>query len=251
MEQLVCLKDVFVGYSANKAVLRNINFEVHSNDFIGIIGPNGGGKSTLLKVILGQLQPQKGSISYKWGDNSLQHMGYLPQFSSIDKVFPIRVLDVVLSGLMGKKRIFSRYTHNDKNSALELLEFVNLAKFAYRPIGQLSGGQIQRVFLCRAIINQPAILILDEPNTYVDKHFEGELYELLKKLNKKMAILLVSHDIGIISTIVKTIACVNEELHYHQTNKISPEILETYNCPIELITHGHVPHRVLYNHKHI
>ncbi|TLX77809.1 metal ABC transporter ATP-binding protein [Labilibacter sediminis] len=248
MESLVSLKGVFAGYSPQKSVLRNIDFEVVPNDFIGIIGPNGGGKSTLLKVILGLLQPQKGSLHYKWGDNNLHHIGYLPQVNTIDKVFPIKVLDVVLSGLMGKKQFLSRYTHKDKNRAIELLDFVGLQNFATKPIGQLSGGQMQRVFLCRAIINNPALLILDEPNTYVDKHFEAELYELLNKLNEEMAILLVSHDIGTISSIVKTIACVNENLHYHKTNKISPELLKTYNCPIELITHGHVPHRVLHNH---
>ena len=107
---------------------------------------------------------------------------------------------------------------------------------------------MQRVYLCRAIINNPEVLILDEPNNFVDKHFEAELYDLLQELNKKMALLLVSHDIGTISSFIKTIACVNEELHYHNTNKISEEILQTYHCPLELITHGHVPHRVLHNH---
>ncbi len=245
MEPIIKLSDVYAGYIPNKPVLRNIDFAVYANDFIGIIGPNGGGKSTLLKVILGLIQPFSGSISHK---NATSRLGYLPQINSIDKSFPINVIDVVLSGLIGTKGFFKRYSQDDKNKAMALLRFVNLEQHAQNAIGNLSGGQMQRIYLCRAIINDPEVLILDEPNNFVDKHFEAELYELLQELNKKMAILLVSHDIGTISSIIKTIACVNEELHYHKTNKISPEILQTYHCPIELITHGNVPHRVLHNH---
>jgi len=249
MEPIIKLSDVYSGYVANKPVLKRVNLEVYPNDFIGIIGPNGGGKSTLLKVILGLLSPFSGTITYHSQQNYTQaNLGYLPQITTIDKTFPIKVMDVVLSGLMGKKGLYKRYTHAEKERALELLSFVNLEHQAQNAIGKLSGGQMQRIYLCRAIINDPEVLILDEPNNFVDKHFEGELYDLLQELNKKMAIMLVSHDIGTISSIVKTIACVNEELHYHKTNKISPEILKTYHCPIELITHGQVPHRVLHNH---
>ncbi|MGQ1787370.1 MULTISPECIES: metal ABC transporter ATP-binding protein [unclassified Saccharicrinis] len=246
MEPLISLRDIYAGYAPNKPVLKKVNFEVKPHDFIGIIGPNGGGKSTLLKVILGILEPFSGKLTYHL--KSTADIGYLPQINSIDKFFPIKVVDVVLSGLMGKKGLFKRYTKNEKNKALDLLRFVNLQDHAHNAIGKLSGGQMQRIYLCRAIINNPQVLILDEPNNFVDKHFEGELYELLQELNKKMAILLVSHDIGTISSFIKTIACVNEELHYHNSNKISDQVLQTYNCPIELITHGKVPHRVLHNH---
>ncbi|WP_027472753.1 metal ABC transporter ATP-binding protein [Saccharicrinis fermentans] len=246
MAPLISLKDIYAGYEPNKPVLREVNLEVNHLDFIGIIGPNGGGKSTLLKVILGLLKPLSGQLTYHL--ETPASIGYLPQINLADKSFPIRVIDVVLSGLMGKKGLLKRYTKEEKNKALELLHFVNLQKHAQSAIGELSGGQMQRVYLCRAIINDPQVLILDEPNNFVDKHFEGELYDLLQDLNKKMSILLVSHDIGTISSFIKTIACVNEELHYHLSNKINDQVLQTYNCPIELITHGKVPHRVLYNH---
>jgi zinc transport system ATP-binding protein len=245
---LIQLRGIYAGYEPAKAVIKNINLDVYPGDFIGIIGPNGGGKSTLLKVILGLLKPYKGHIEYAKGCINLHRIGYLPQINLIDHSFPIKVLDVVLSGLMGTKRLFSFYTKSDKRKAIKLLSDVGLEKYISHSIGSLSGGQMQRVYLCRAIINDPQVLILDEPNTYVDKHFEGELYSQLQELNKKMAILLVSHDIGTVSSLVKTIACVNEELHHHQSNEISPEILKVYNCPIELITHGHVPHRVLPKH---
>ena len=120
--------------------------------------------------------------------------------------------------------------------------------FGNRPIGELSGGQMQRVFLCRAIISSPKILILDEPSTYVDANFENEFYSVLGELNKTMSIVMVSHDLGTICSYVKTIACVNGGLHYHESNLITPEQLKLYNCPIELISHGTVPHRVLLKH---
>jgi zinc transport system ATP-binding protein len=123
-----------------------------------------------------------------------------------------------------------------------------------RNVGDLSGGQMQRVLLARAIVSDPGILILDEPNTFVDNSFEHDLYELLRILNQKMAILMVSHDVGTITSYVKTIACVNRNLHYHKSNIITQSQLEAYNCPIQLITHGNVPHTVLgdhiHNHKH-
>jgi zinc transport system ATP-binding protein len=247
-EVLIEVNHVYAGYTPSQSILQNVNLQVFRNDFIGIIGPNGGGKSTLLKVILGLLDPFKGEVVYHLGKSGKNKIGYLPQVNSNDKDFPISVLDVVLSGLMGRNNYWTRYSKEDKETAFGLLKLVKLDQFYNRPIGQLSGGQMQRVYLCRAIINQPEILILDEPNAFVDKTFEGELYNLLKELNSKMAILLVSHDLGTISSVVKTIACVNEELHYHNTNKISAEILKTYNCPIELITHGQIPHRVLYKH---
>ncbi len=248
IKPLIKLENVSAGYHKGNNVIRGVNLSVYPNDFIGIIGPNGGGKSTLLKVILEILKPSKGTINKSFDTTQNSAIGYLPQVNQIDHSFPISALEVVLSGYLGKKKYFGRYTKADNKRAMELLNNAGLEDKIHEQIGNLSGGQRQRVFLCRALINDPEILILDEPNTFVDKHFETELYNYLKELNRRMAILLVTHDIGTISSLVKTIACVNEELHYHKTNKISEEILKTYNCPIELITHGKVPHRVLKNH---
>ncbi len=247
MESIIKLQNVYAGYSPNSYVLKNISLDINPNDFIGIIGPNGGGKSTLLKVILGLVPVQKGSISYGWKNNE-HHIGYLPQSSNVDLKFPIKVSDVVLSGIMGKKKFFGRYRKEDRTKAFDLLNRLGLNDYKNASIGELSGGQRQRVLLGRAIINKPSVLILDEPNSYVDKHFEAELYEMLTELNNEMAILLVSHDIGTISPIIKSIACVNEDLHYHNSNKISQEVLNVYTCPFELLTHGRVPHRVLNKH---
>lgn len=250
MKKLVELKNVDAGYEG-KVVLRQINLDIFQHDFIGIIGPNGGGKTTLLKVILGLIPVLSGSINYYFnGDTKgkIRKIGYLPQFSDVDKKFPISVWDVTLSGLMCQEKFLYGYTRQDKEKAKSLLDDLGLSKKIHSQIGELSGGQLQRAFLARAIISSPELLILDEPGTYVDNRFEQELYNMLLEMNKKIAILLVSHDIGTISSYIKTIACVNVNLHYHDSNIISSEQLKIYNCPIDIITHGKVPHRVLSDH---
>lgn len=242
------LKGVTAGYN-EEIILRDIDFVVEPFDFIGIIGPNGGGKTTLVKVILGLLKPVKGEVNWH-NSSSLMHVGYLPQTSDYDRQFPVTVKEVILSGLMSLKRFTWRFGKSDKTRIKEVLSLMGIEHLAGKNIGELSGGQMQRVLLGRAIISDPQLLILDEPNTFVDNRFEHDLYELLKELNKKMAILMVSHDVGTITSYVKTIACVNRNLHYHRSNIITQSQLEAYNCPIQLITHGNVPHTVLGDHHH-
>jgi zinc transport system ATP-binding protein len=156
----------------------------------------------------------------------------------------------VLSGLMSVKQGFRAYASADKDKAMEILGLMGMKQLYRKSIGDLSGGQMQRVYLGRAIIANPKLLILDEPNTFVDNKFEHDLYALLGELNKTMAILMVSHDVGTITSYVKTIACVNRNLHYHRSNIITQSQLAAYNCPIQLITHGEVPHTVLGEHIH-
>jgi len=248
--KLVELKSVSAGYGDEPA-LKDVNFSVYKQDFIGVIGPNGGGKTTLVKIILGLIKPFAGTVvSANDGGQANGFIGYLPQISQIDRRFPITVRDVVLSGLMSRQSHFNRYNRHDKELALGLLAQMGVAHLENKTVGELSGGQLQRVFVCRAIISAPRLLILDEPNTYVDNKFESDLYELLRKLNESMAIIIVSHDVGTISVYVKTIACVNTYLHYHESNIITEEQLVRYNCPIQIITHGDVPHTVLEKHHH-
>ncbi|WP_167617329.1 metal ABC transporter ATP-binding protein [Maribellus sediminis] len=246
MEQLLKIENLTFGYD-KQPVLENVNLEVHEKDFLGVIGPNGGGKTTLLKVILGLVKPDKGKVTFSEDlHKRKQPIGYLPQVRYIDRKFPITVLDVVLSGaIMQNKR---RSKTEIKATAEKLLDDMGLLSISRKAIGELSGGQMQRVFLCRALISDPKLLILDEPDTFVDNRFEGELYEKLLQLNKEIAIILVSHDVGTISSHVKTIACVNKHLHYHPSNQISEEQLESYNCPIQVISHGQIPHTVLKHH---
>lgn len=220
-------------------------------DFLGIIGPNGGGKTTLLKVILGLINPSRGSVTVL-GDSperSRRYIGYVPQISQFDREFPVTVLDVVLMGRLGRKGILRRYSEEDKRVAYEVLESVEMLELKDNQIGKLSGGQLQRVLLARALASDPKILLLDEPTASIDEPTKTELYELLKNLNRKVTIVLVSHDIGVISSHVDKIACINRKLFYHGSKEIEAEIIEkTYQCPVDLIAHG-VPHRVLRKHK--
>ncbi|MBN1985124.1 MAG: ABC transporter ATP-binding protein [Prolixibacteraceae bacterium] len=247
MKPLIKIENLTVGYD-RIPVLENVNLEIFEKDFIGVIGPNGGGKTTLLKAILGLLKPTRGKITFREDiDNRKKPIGYLPQVRHIDKKFPITVYDVVRSGLLMERR------NNLPAAALktkieQLLSETGILNIRNKAIGELSGGQMQRVFLCRALISNPKILILDEPDTFVDNRFEGELYSRLSRLNNDIAIILVSHDLGTISSYVKTIACVNGDLHYHRSHIITQEQLDGYNCPIQIISHGDIPHTILKHH---
>lgn len=248
MSLILKVKDLYFSYVNDSYVIENINLDVYTNDFIGIIGPNGGGKTTLVRVIVGLIKPQKGSVEHFSVKNNILSIGYLPQIRNIDVKFPITVLDVVLSGLMTKLKTKLRFSRKDKLLAHEMLEKMNISDLWKKPIGELSGGQSQRVYLGRALISSPELLILDEPDTFVDNNFENELYQLLKEINKNTAIIIVTHDVGSIVSYVRNIACVNKRLHYHPSNEITNELLISYNCPIDLVTHGTVPHRVLHKH---
>ncbi|MCX5773602.1 MAG: ATP-binding cassette domain-containing protein [Fusobacteria bacterium] len=225
-------------------IIEPCSFSVSENDFIGIIGPNGGGKSTLIKAFLG-LIPYSGSVNFSI---PLSHIGYLPQFNhSIDKRFPITVEEIILSGIEG---ITPKLTKNEKKNKLtHVLSTFNLTRLKNNSIGTLSGGEIQKTLLARSIISNPKLLILDEPTNFIDHTSEQELYTILKNLNQTMAIMMISHDLAIIPTYIKSILCVNKSVHFHAGNAITPEVLSTYHCPVELIAHGSFPHRVVESHK--
>jgi len=246
MEPLIKIVNLTVGYDKTP-VLKGVNLEIFEHDFLGVIGPNGGGKTTLLKAILGLLKPTEGKIEFRNDiKGKKKPIGYLPQVRHIDRKFPITVFDVVKSGLMMLNDSISLVS--EKQRVDDLLNEMGIFEIRDKAIGELSGGQMQRVYLCRALISNPKILILDEPDTFVDNRFEGELYEKLRELNQNISIVLVSHDMGTIVKYVKTIACVNEKLHYHSSNRITQKDLDEYNCPIQIIKYGEVPHIILKHH---
>ena len=245
---IIRLRDVGVRYEGVVA-LEHVTLDIFNNDFVGIIGPNGGGKSSLVKAIMG-ITPHTGDIEF---DPSIMHggkphIGYMPQITTFDKAFPISVEEVVMSGLQREQGMLRRYTNEDRKRVKEILELTSLNNLSKRAIGELSGGQQQRVLLCRAIISNPKVLILDEPTNFVDNRFENELYNLLHHLSERMAIVMVSHDIGTISSVVRSIVCVNRHVHRHDSNIITEEQLRNYNCPIQLISHGNIPHTILGEH---
>ncbi len=222
-------------------ILKDVTIEIPENEFLGIIGPNGGGKTTLLKVILGLIKPISGEVTImgKPLKDSKNLIGYVPQYNSFEKDFPISVFDVVKTGTIGKKN------DNINVEVSNTLKLVEMYDYKNRLINELSGGQKQRVLIARALVSKPKILLLDEPTASVDTKSGRTFYELLKELNKNITIVLVSHDIGVLSQYVNKIACLNKNLVYHDSKEISHEMLEqTYHCPVDLIAHG-VPHRVL------
>ena len=176
-------------------------------------------------------------------------MGYLPQTNHLDMKFPISVYEIVLSGLSKQKSIFQPYSKEQYEQAQQIIVRMGLEGLEKKTIGELSGGQLQRALLGRALVSNPEVVILDEPNTYIDKRFEARLYSLLEEINEERAIILVSHDIGTILKSVKSIACVNKTVHYHPSSEVSTEWLEEhFGCPFEILEHGTFPHRVLKCH---
>ncbi len=249
MECLIDIKDLAVSYGDDNIALSGVNLQVMRGDFLGVIGPNGGGKTTLIKAILGLVE-FSGEVTFAQCVRHAKGIGYLPQQERFDAAFPIPVCEVVLSGLQSQKGLWQRYTPGDRRRAAGLMEMAGIASIAGKSISEISGGQMQRALLCRALISDPDILILDEPANFVDNKFEKELYEILLRLNGEhgKAIIMVSHDVGTISSVVKNIVCVNRHVHRHNSNRITAEQLHNYDCPIQLVYHGRVPHTVLETH---
>ncbi|MCK9356226.1 MAG: metal ABC transporter ATP-binding protein [Dehalococcoidia bacterium] len=247
--EVVRLTDVSVNYDGTPA-LEGVNLTVQRNDFLGIIGPNGGGKSTLLKAMLGLVPATRGAVQL-WGEppqRSASRVGYVPQHSFFDREFPIAAWDVVLMGRLSRPHLLHRYTADDRQRAVRALDAVGIAQLKNRPIGEMSGGQQQRVFIARALVRDPELLLLDEPLANVDTTTQDDIYRLLAELRTRMTIVMVSHNLSAISTYVDKVACLNVRLYYHGSREIPPEDVEAaYGCPIELLAHG-MPHRVLRRH---
>ena len=206
---IIKLTDIEVRYDS-KTVLENVSLTIYEKDFLGIIGPNGGGKTTLVKTILGLKGIHHGNIQYFKNNQPVNHIGigYLPQYNQIDKKFPISVFDVILSGLEDKHSIWRRTTSEQKDRVTEMVRRMGLEGLEKHPIGNLSGGQAQRTLLGRAIISEPDVVILDEPNTYIDRLFQMQMYAMLAQINKKCAVVIVSHDIDAVLKNAKNVALV-------------------------------------------
>jgi zinc transport system ATP-binding protein len=248
--EVVRLQNIWVSYGDVPA-LEDVTLSIFQHDFLGIIGPNGGGKSTLLKVLLGLVKPDSGSVSVfgKTPEQARSRIGYVSQRPAFDLDFPASVLDVVTMGRYGKAGLVHHYSREDRAAVEKALVRVGMEGCRDKQIGRLSGGQQQRIFVARALVAAPELLLLDEPTASIDPTMQTEFYELLAELKRGLTIVMVSHDVGAISVYVDKIACLNRQLYYHGSKEITPEVLEaTYKCPVQLITHGTVPHRVLKEH---
>ena len=231
--------------------LKNINLEVEDNQFLGIIGPNGGGKTTLLKVIAGIKKPESGTVRIygnKVGTKK-DMIGYVSQASNFNKDFPISVIEVVVMGFLTDQfQPFQRYSKENREEAVSILKEMGMAQYKNRRIDQLSGGQLQKVLIARALAGDPDILLLDEPTSSIDADMTTTIYSKLRELNQDKTIVVVTHDMAAVSSYFDTIACLNQKLYYHGAKELEQEDVEhTYGCPINLIAHG-VPHRVFDKH---
>ncbi|MFP3867229.1 MAG: metal ABC transporter ATP-binding protein [Desulfobacteraceae bacterium] len=240
----------------NLLILEDINLEIQEGRFVGVLGPNGAGKSSLIKVILGLVKPTRGEILV-CGDppRRLRRMGqlvgYLPQRPLTNPHFPVSALEVVLMGRYGHIGLVKRPDVTDKEIARQNLDRVGIAHLAERPIGELSGGEQQRVFIARALSAEPRLLLLDEPTVSLDVCSQDELYDIINKvkLELNLTVIMASHDIGAVATHVDDIICVNRRIHVHQPPPIGRIALEnTFGCSVEFLFHGEIPHRVVRVH---
>lgn len=250
MNNMLEIENLCVNYG-NTPALQNVDLVVEEGEFLGIMGPNGGGKSTLLKAMLGLIKPSEGTIRFTTGaDGKQKRIGYVPQFAVIDRRFPITVKEVVLSGHISPGlHPFFKYSKEDERDTIMQLERVGMADLADRHIMALSGGEFQKMLIARALAVQPELLLLDEPTASVDAMSREQIYRLLGELNREITIIMVTHDMMAVSSNINKLACLNEKLVYHGEPELNESVVnKLYGCPVELVAHG-VPHRVLKEHE--
>ena len=242
-EPIVELCDVSLS-RRGQVVLEHVDLTLEALDYVALLGPNGSGKTSLLLVMLGQREPDAGTVRL-WGRPPREargRVGYVPQHPAFDRDFPIRVIDVVLTGRLGRSRSGRRLGAADRARAHALLERMEVGELAGRPIGALSGGELQRVLIARALAIEPELLLLDEPTSSLDERIGRSVWELLEELSRDMAVVLVSHDIGAISRHVQRVACLNRQLFMHDSRELTPDVLERiYGEPLVLLSHHHAP----------
>ncbi len=237
---IIEIDDLYFSYE-QRFVLQGVNLSIFPKDSVCIVGPNGGGKSTLLKLIIGLLTPSKGKISVfaKKPEDAFKHISYVPQYAAYDKHFPVSIKEVVCMGRLGNS-LTGRYSKDDIVKSLAAIEEVGLTDYVEHPFSSLSGGQRQRVLIARALASGGEVLILDEPTSNIDKESEGNLFDLLRELNERMTILMVTHDVAFASSFFSRIACVNREVIIHPTSELTGDLIrDMYGGDLRMIRHDH------------
>jgi zinc transport system ATP-binding protein len=240
-DSVIKIRDVHFSYGG-PPILENIELDIQAKEFVGMVGPNGSGKTTLLRIILGLINPDRGSVEVlgKPAHQGVKEIGYMPQLTPFSRDFPISVEETVLMGRLGKTSSIGLFSKEDKRLAAESMEAVEVLDLSKRPIGSLSGGQLQRVLIARALTCNPEIMILDEPTANVDMKVEKDIFDLLKKLNEKITIIVVTHDIGFISQYITKVACINRTLICHPTSELTGETIEKlYGTHVHMVHHHH------------
>jgi zinc transport system ATP-binding protein len=241
VQPIIDMQGVSFAYD-NQLVLNKIDLQVEAGEFLGIVGPNAGGKSTLLKLILGLLKPLRGQIQIlgKTPRQASRSIAYVPQYPAFPRDFPMTVQQCVLMGRLGIGSMLGWYSHIDHDVVTRVLCEVEADTLALRTLSSLSGGQLQRVLLARALACEPQILVLDEPTANIDQRLESDIFDLLKHLNKRLSILVVSHDVGFISSYVSRVACLNQTLICHHTDAIDGQVIQQlYGENVRMVAHQH------------
>jgi zinc transport system ATP-binding protein len=237
----ILVTDVWFSYDGHP-VLEDVNLSIPQGDFVSVVGPNGGGKTTLLKLILGLLRPSRGEVRV-FGLNpekARPRIGYMPQHPQLDPLFPATVMDVALMGCLGNSRPFGPYSKENKEAVINALDQVGLRDLRKKSFASISGGQRQRLFIARALASEPDLLLLDEPTANLDAVMEGGLYELLQNLNQKLTVVMVSHDLGFVSSLVKSVICVKCQVASHPTSELTAEIIDAmYGSSMRVVRHNH------------
>jgi len=238
MDSIIKFEDVNFAYD-KQLVLSDVSFTIGRKEHISLIGPNGGGKSTMLKLMLGLIKPSTGKVSMlgKSPEAARRLIGYMPQYSQFDSLFPVSVLDVVLMGVVEFSSI-GRYKKKYKELAMKALQELELDDLAHRQFSDLSGGQRQRVLIARAIVGEPDLLLLDEPTNNVDPAMEKQLYATINKLVERMTVLTVSHDLGFVADNVDRVLCVNQSVHIHPVSALDNNLINNvYGAPHKMVRH--------------
>ncbi len=241
MTTLIKLENVSFSYGG-ATVVQDIDLDIEQGEFLGIVGPNAGGKSTLLKLMLGLIKPSRGRVTLfgKSPAAGRVKVGYCPQYTQFSRNYPITVEEVVLLGRLGKARVIGGYSKQDREIALSAMRSTEVESIRSKNISELSGGQLQRVLIARALACEPEVLILDEPTANIDQRVEVDIFQLLKQFNERMTIIVVSHDIGFISGYVTRVACLNRTLVCHETSELTGESIEhLYGSHVSMIEHNH------------
>ncbi len=241
----VALRGVSFAYSG-EVVLENVGLSIASGEWVSVVGPNGGGKTTLLKLVLGLLRPTAGEVRVfgQPPERGRLRMGYMPQHLRFDPQFPVTVMDIALMGRLGKggpaQRLFGWFARRDRRAALDALAEVGMADLARRPFAALSGGQRQRTLIARALCGDPDLLLLDEPTANVDVRGEAQVMEILHRLHRRMTIVMVSHDLGFVLSMVQTVVCVNRRVVVHPTSQVTGEVIrDVYGGDVLMVRHDH------------
>jgi zinc transport system ATP-binding protein len=254
-KSLVQFDDVSFSYDGQQDTLCGVSFSIEEGSFVGMIGPNGGGKSTILKLILGLLFPSRGSIRIAGRpiDNvNTRSIGYVPQYSTFARTFPITVVDAVALGTLGlSKSMWGGISRSERADAMSALAALGIEELATRPIGSLSGGQMQKVLIARALVSKPKLLLLDEPTASIDPHGEDDIFKMLESFRKELTILVVSHDLGFVSSHVTHVACVNRHLDWHTPASLNADALsKLYGGNINAVLHNHEHGKGHHHHNH-